>query len=202
MRWKATAAHGALTEETHTGLSHFSGQGRRSRSAHGLGRKERVGCASRKQRCIDVIMSDTILQCNRNEVHTFPLRPRGQVRGRWLRDGRGRLGRRESLRLCLLATLLAGVHCAPARARRSIAGYALRRGRRRFSRWWGSRLIRVLVAGAGSASVWAIKYEREMRTGGCQSGVNSPPAPCLDFTLISSAISLRRCRGDHTETST
>lgn len=28
-------------------------------------------------------------------------------------------------------------------------------------------------------------------TVGCQSGVNSPPAPCLDLRLMSSAISLQ-----------
>ena len=84
---------------------------------------------------------------DRNEVHTFPLCPRGQVRGRWLRDGRRSLGRRESLRLCLLATLVAGIHCAPARTCGPVAGDALGWGRRRVNGWWRGRLVWVLVAG-------------------------------------------------------
>lgn len=34
--------------------------------------------------------------------------------------------------------------------------------------------------------------EETTHTGGCQSAVYSPPAPCLDFRLMSSAISLQR----------
>lgn len=138
---------GEHTEEAHARRGHVIGQGRRSCAAHGLWREEWVGYASRKQRCNDVIINDTALSFDRNELHTFPLRPRGQVRGRWFWDRCGGLGRRESLRLRLLATLLTDVDCAPAWTRGCVPGYALRRGWGCLDWWWRGRFVRELVVG-------------------------------------------------------
>lgn len=141
---------GGHTEEAHASRCHVIGQGRRTRSTHGLWREEWVGYTSRKQRCTDVIISDTVPSLDRNELHTFPLRPRGHVRGRWwLRNGRGGLGRRERLRLRLLATLLADVNCAPAWTCGCIAGYALRRGWWRLDLWWWRGWIVGVLVGDG-----------------------------------------------------
>jgi len=109
------------SEETHARRCHFSRQGRSRCTRDRLRGEERV---------------------------RFPLRPRRQVRRRWLRDGRGGLGRRQCLRLRLLTALLTDIDSAPRRASRAVAGYALRRGWRFDGGWWRRLFKRWLPVGS------------------------------------------------------